>query len=441
MELEIGLALLLLIVLSLLATVDMAFAQLSDVGLRRLIGENGDKPDERPSRLFLRQALENRPRFSFALSAMIQILLVVVAVLITSISLSLFPDPRLVLVGLFAGLILAGIFRQLVPLFISTRNPEGTLMFLLPIVRPFFPIMTFVADPFQRLFDRSRRKDQVTEDGEEEEEDDDSGDLQALIDVGEAEGILEEEEGELIHSIIEFGDTRVSEVMTPRPDIVAVPENATAREARDVILESKYSRLPVYREQIDNVEGMIYVRDLLQFWADGREDDSIKSLVRSVYFVPETKPVAELLEEMQKVHAQLAMVIDEYGGVCGLVTVEDILEEIVGEIEDEDIAGEELEEIVEDYDGSYNVLGSTEIGKIERIFDMEIEADDFTTIAGLVINESGKVPAAGERLAIRGLEVEVLEADERRILRLRVRKAQEEDASEVDHRETKAQTP
>ena len=146
------------------------------------------------------------------------------------------------------------------------------MLFLLPIVRPFFPIMTFVADPFQRLFDRSRRKDQVTEDGEEEEEDDDSGDLQALIDVGEAEGILEEEEGELIHSIIEFGDTRVSEVMTPRPDIVAVPENATVREARDVILDSKYSRLPVYREQIDNVEGMIYVRDLLQCWADGREE-------------------------------------------------------------------------------------------------------------------------------------------------------------------------
>src|SRR6476659_553688 len=431
MELEIGLALLLLIVLSLLATVDMAFAQLSDVGLRRLMGENGDKP-ERPSKPFLRLALEHRPRFSFALSAMIQILLVVVAVLITSISLTLFPDPRLVLVGLFAGLILAGIFRQLVPLFISTRNPEGTLLFLLPIVRPFFPIMTFIADPFQRLFDRSRRKDQVTETGDEEEDHDDSNDLQALIDVGEAEGILEEEEGELIHSIIEFGDTRVSEVMTPRPDIVAVPESATVREARDVILESKYSRLPVYREQIDNVEGMIYVRDLLQCWADGREEECIKSLVRSVYFIPETKPVAELLEEMQKAHVQLAMVIDEYGGVCGLVTVEDILEEIVGEIEDEDIAGEELEEVVECGESCYEVWASIEIGKIERLFDMEIEDDDFTTIAGLVINEQGKVPDVGERLNIRGLEVEVLDADERRINRLRVKAEPKVTTEETD---------
>ena len=441
MELEIGLALLLLLVLSLLATVDMAFAQLSDVRLRRLIGENGDKPEPR-SRVFLQQALENRPRFSFALSAMIQILLVVVAVLVTSISLTIFPEPRLVLVGLLAGLILAGIFRQLIPLFISTRNPEATLLFLLPVVRPFFPVMAFIADPFQRLFDRSRRKDQVAEDGEEEEDDDDSGDLQALIDLGEAEGILEEEEGELIHSIIDFGDTRVSEVMAPRPDIVAVPVTATVREARDVILDSKYSRLPVYRDQIDNVEGLIYVRDLLLSWAEGREDENIKPLIRSVYFVPETKPVAELLEEMQKAHVQLAMVIDEYGGVCGLVTVEDILEEIVGEIEDEDIAGEELEEIVEGTDGSYEVQASIEIGKIERLFDMEIEADDFTTIAGLVINESGAVPAIGERLTIRGLEVEVLEADERRILRLRVRQAPEEDASEVDQKESqRAQTP
>jgi len=430
MELQVGLTLVLLIWLSLLATVDMAFGQLSDVGLRRLIGENGDKP-ERRSRVFLKQILENRPRFGFALSATIQILLVVVAVLITSIALTLFPDPRLVLVGLAAGLILTGIFRQLIPLFISTRNPEGTLLFLLPIVRPFFPVMVVISDPFQRLFDRSRKKEMVSDDSAAEEEDDDSDDLQALIDVGEAEGILEEQEGELIHSIIEFGDKRVSEVMTPRPDIVAVPTSSTVREVRDVMVESKYSRLPVYREQIDNVEGIIYVRDLLQFWAEGREEETIRPLIRSVYFIPETKLVGDLLEEMQKAHVQLTMVIDEYGGICGLVTVEDILEEIVGEIEDEDIAGEELVDIVDTGHGSYEVLASTEIGKIERLFDMEIEADDFTTIAGLVINESGKVPRVGERLAIRGLEVEILEADERRINRVSVKKAQQENASEV----------
>jgi putative hemolysin len=424
MQIEIILTFLLLVLLSLLATVDMAFGQLSDVGLRRLITEAEEGSKLRSSE-FLKQVLENRPRFSFAISATIQILLVVVAVLITSISLSFFQDDRFVLVGLLAGLILAGIFRQLIPLFISTHDPEGTLLFLLPVIRPFLPLMAFAADPFHKLFDRSRRKEQELENGEEEEPQDTGDDIQALIDVGEAEGILEEEEGELIHSIIEFGDTRVSEVMTPRPDIVALAAGSSVREARDVMIESKYSRLPVYRDQIDNVEGLIYVRDLLQRWAEGDEDGPIAPLVRPVYFVPETKPVAELLEEMQKAHVQLAMVIDEYGGVSGLVTVEDILEEIVGEIEDEDIAGEELKDIVELSKECYEVLGSTEIGKIERLFDMEIEADDFTTIAGLVINESGKVPQPGERLTFRGLDLEVLEADERRINRLRVKRAEE----------------
>ncbi len=422
MQIEFGLTGLLLVILSLLATVDMAFGQLSDVGLRRLITEAEEREKSRTA-AFLKQVLENRPRFSFAISATIQILLVVVAVLVTSIALSLTAEPRFVLVGLLAGLVLAGIFRQLIPLFISTRDPEATLLFLLPIIRPFLPLMAFAADPFHKLFDRTRRKEQVQENGDDEEDEDSGDDIQALIEVGEAEGILEEEEGELIHSILEFGDTRVSEVMTPRPDIVGIPVTATVQDARDVIIESKYSRLPVYRDQIDNVEGMIYVRDLLQCWPEGKESQPIIPLVRPVYFVPETKPVAELLEEMQKAHAQLSMVIDEYGGVSGLVTVEDILEEIVGEIEDEDIGGEDLQEIVEDCEGCYEVMGSTEIGKIERLFDMEIEADDFTTIAGLVINEAGKVPKPGDHLTFRGLDVMVLEADDRRIVRLRVQRA------------------
>src|SRR4030095_11054048 len=354
MQIEIVLTFILLVVLSLLATIDMAFGQLSDVGLRRLITE-AEEGAKRRTAGFLKQVLENRPRFSFAISATIQILLVVVAVLVTSISLELFDDRRFVLVGLFAGLILAGIFRQLIPLFISTHDPEGTLLFLLPMIRPFLPLMAFAADPFHRLFDRTRRKEQIQENGVEELDEDSGDDIQALIEVGEAEGILEEEEGELIHSILEFGDTHVSEVMTPRPDIVAVPVRSTVKEAREVMIESKYSRLPVFRDQIDNVEGMIYVRDLLECWPTGKEGEPITSLVRPVYFVPETKPVAELLEEMQKAHAHLAMVIDEYGGVSGLVTVEDILEEIVGEIEDEDIGGEELKEIVEACEGCYEV--------------------------------------------------------------------------------------
>ncbi|HEX8139885.1 MAG TPA: hemolysin family protein [Pyrinomonadaceae bacterium] len=430
MEIEIGITCVLLVALTFLATVDMAFGQLSDVGLRRLIAEAEEQPAAR-SAPFLKEILENRPRFRFTLSAASQMLLVAVAVLITSISQRLFPNAHFILIALVAGILVALVFRQVIPRFITLHNPEGVLLFLLPPVRPFYRVISFVAGPWHRSFDRMRRERPqpvLTDDDEE----DNGDDLQALIDVGEKEGILEEEEGELIQSIIEFGDTRVSEVMTPRTEIVALPLNATVREARDIIIESKYSRLPVYREQIDNVEGLIYVRDLLVCWPENREQEEIASLLRPVYFVPETKPVADLLEEMQKAHVQLAMVIDEYGGVAGLVTVEDIMEEIVGEIEDEDTEGEEIVEIVESDDGYYDVLGSTEIGKIERLFDMEIEDDDFTTIAGLVISELGYVPHSGERLTFRGLDVEVLEADNRRINRLRLRRAPEKEEAQAE---------
>jgi CBS domain containing-hemolysin-like protein len=437
MGIEIGITCLLLVALTFVALIDMAFGELSDVGLRRLIGETEDESSTRTS--FLSEILENRSRFRFTLTVTILILVVAISVLITSVAFrwvysssetDTLSYPGVLLLAVLAGVVLTGMARQLIPRLVASRNPEGTLVRLLPILRPFYRPLSYIAFAWHKSFDRPRRNEHLTETGVAEEEDDNGDDLQALIDVGEEEGILEEEEGELIHSIIEFGDTRVSEVMTPRTEIVAVSLACTVREARDCVVESKYSRLPVYRDQIDNIEGLIYVRDLLQCWAEGREDDSIQSLIRETYFVPVTKPVAELLGEMQKAHTHLAMVIDEYGGVAGLVTVEDILEEIVGEIEDEDTEKEEVVEIVEASDGYWDALGSTEVGKIERLFDFEIEDDDFTTIAGLVISELGYVPRVGERLTFRGLDVEVLEADERRIARLRLRRAEAKAAEE-----------
>jgi putative hemolysin len=429
MEIELAISLFLLLALTFLASVDMAFGQLSDVGLRRLAAEAEEHPTARYTP-FLKEILENRSRFSFTLSAAIQILLVVFSVLVTYISLQWFSANSLALfISLASGLVLAGIFRQFIPRMISLRNPEGKLLRLLPVLRPFYRLLAFAAEPWHRSFDRLREQEDLEELTDEEEAEDNDDDIQALIEVGEAEGIIEEEERALIHSVFEFGDKTVEEVMTPRTEIIALPNTATAREACDVMLESRHSRLPVFRDQIDNVEGLIYVRDLLHCWTHDQADSPIAPFVRPVYFIPETKPLARLLEEMQKAHAYLAMVIDEYGGIAGLVTVEDILEEIVGEIEDEDISGEAPEEIVPQGDGAYEVLGSTEIGKIERLFDMEIEADDFTTIAGLVIAQKGSVPRPGERMTFRGLEVEVLAADEKRIGRVRLRQAREGEAA------------
>lgn len=423
MEIELAVSFLLLLALTFLASVDMAFAQLSDVGLRRLAAEAEDNPTARYAP-FLKEILENRARFSFTLSAAIQILLVIFTVLITYISLHWFSRNGLaLLMSLAAGLVMAGIFRQFIPRLISLRNPEGKLLYFLPWLRPFYRVLAFAAEPWHRSFDRLRQQTELEQAADAEEDEDNGDDIEALIDVGEAEGIIEEEERELIQSAIEFGDTRVSEVMTPRTEIVALPKTASVRDARNTIIESRHSRLPVYRDQIDNIEGIIYLRDLLPSLSTGKADSPVAPFIRPFYAVPETKPVDELLREMQKAHVYMAIVIDEYGGVAGLVTVEDILEEIVGEIEDEDTSGQEAQQITPAGDDAYEVLGSVEIGKIERLFGMEIVADDFTTIAGLVIAEKGKVPRPGEHFNLRGLNVEVLEAGDKRISRLRLSKA------------------
>lgn len=424
MEIEIPIAILLLFILTLLASVDMAFSQLSDVSLRKLFSDAEENKKLR-SIEFLREVSENRPRFRFALSSSIQILLIIFSVIVVLIVYQFFKTQMEMLIySISISLFLTVIFRQILPRFITWTNPEGKLLFLLPIIRPIYSILPFIADPFEPSFrGREKIKDEMTlvPDSPEEKVEDDSDDIQAFIEVGEAEGIIESDDRELIEKMFEFGDTDVDDIMTPRTEMICIQSNSTVTMARDMMIEEKFSRLPVYNENIDNIEGVIYVRDILNAWANGKENQNIKELLRDVYFVPETKSVAELLKSMQKSHVQIAIVVDEYGGVAGLVTVEDILEEIVGEIEDED-QEEEIVEIIESKNGYFDVLGSTEIGKIERTLGMEIEDDDFSTIAGLVTTEIGYVPKKGEKLNLRGLDLEILKADAKKIQTLRLRK-------------------
>ena len=439
MEIEIAIAVFLLLLLVFLATIDMAFSQLSDVGLRRLSADYEASPRVKTV-AFLQTIIEDRPRFRFALSTAIQILLIIFSVLVTLIVAGFNPPYfQLLAISIVIGLIASIVFRQFLPRLLTRKNPERRLLALLPFVRPFYGLLSTVADPF-RFFSREESPIEVTivpnqTQTSEEVREDNAEDKQALIEMGEAEGILEEKDRELLETMFEFGETKAGEIMTPRPEIVALPIDATVRQARDTIIEEKFSRLPVYRDSIDNIEGVIYVRDLLNAWSEDRENQTIETLLRPAFFVPETKSAAELLKNMQSSRVQIAIVVDEYGGVAGLISVEDILEEIVGEIEDEDTEAEEIVEIIEGADKSYyDVLGSTEIGKIERLFEMEIEDDDFTTIAGLVTSEAGYVPKTGETLNIRGIDVEILQADEKKLNMLRLKKsvADGESASQED---------
>ena len=430
MEIEILLAVVILFAMIFLATVDLAFSHLSDVGLRRLASESEDSQNAKTA-LFLREIQEYRPRFRLALSSSIQILLVSFAVITTLVGMRLeLSQTGLVFFALAIALIATVVFRQVLPRLIVRNNPEKKFLLLLPIARPLYRFVYAVTSPFSsrpKTKEQQKLESTVAPDAAEDKDDDNDEDFQALMEVGEAEGIIEEKERELIESMVEFSETRAGEIMTPRTEICAVRIGSTIRQARDLMTEEKYSRLPVYRESIDNVEGVIYVRDLLQAWVDGKEDELIDGMLRDAYFVPETKTASELLKNMQVNHVQIAIVIDEYGGVAGIVTVEDIIEEIVGEIEDEDSEEEEIIEIIEGEEGYWDVLGSTDIDKIERLFDIELEDDDYTTVAGMITSEAGYVPKIGEILTLRGLEARILRADEKKVGLVRLRKFDEDE--------------
>lgn len=227
----------------------------------------------------------------------------------------------------------------------------------------------------------------------------------------------------LLKSVIDFGETQVKEVMTPRPDIVAIRATATVDELRKVVQEQEYSRLPVYNENLDNIAGVIVVKDLFQMPEQPGGDRLVKEFVRPASFVPETKRVADVLREFQQKRLQMAIVVDEYGGTAGLVTVEDVVEELVGEIRDEyDV---EVEPVVREADGVFTFSAKAAIEDMTDRLGISIDDDGFETVGGYVLSRAGRVPAVGERFAVDGIEIEVLEAERRRIHRVRARKMPE----------------
>jgi CBS domain containing-hemolysin-like protein len=244
----------------------------------------------------------------------------------------------------------------------------------------------------------------------------------AYIDTAEQEGLIEGEERKLLQSIVDFGDTLVREVMTPRPDIVAIEETATIGALRTLFREQEYSRFPVYKESLDNIAGVVFIKDLVLL---GAADDArpMASLVRPAVVVPETKRVPELLKQFQRQQTQCAIVVDEYGGTAGLVTIEDLLEEIVGEIRDEyDV---ESEPVVDEGHGRFVFSGKVDIDEVVQRLDVHIERAGFETVGGYLLSHLGRVPVVGERFDIDELTVEVLDAERRRINKVRITKREE----------------
>jgi putative hemolysin len=242
--------------------------------------------------------------------------------------------------------------------------------------------------------------------------------LRFLVQVGEEEGVIEEEEREMIHSIFEFGDTVVREVMRPRIDLVGVPATATINEALSRMTEYGHSRLPVYEGTIDHVVGVVYVRDLIPALRGGRLDQTVGDVRRPAFFVPETKKVADLFREMRRKKVSVAIVLDEYGGTAGLVTMEDLLEEIVGEIEDEYDLEEKPIQLIDDR--TVVVNARTHIHEVNDLLGLALPEENVDTIAGLVYATIGRVPAQGETVTLPGAELRVEKTLGQRITKVRI---------------------
>ncbi|MCY0879140.1 MAG: hemolysin family protein [Firmicutes bacterium] len=244
--------------------------------------------------------------------------------------------------------------------------------------------------------------------------------LRTLVEVGEEQGILEANEREMIQGVFDFGDTIVREVMVPRIDVQALPETATLGEVWDALVQWGHSRIPIYRNTIDDITGVVYARDILAYGREKPLDTPAKELARPISFVPETKKIDSLFADFRRQRTQIAVVMDEYGGTAGIVTIEDLLEEIVGEIQDEYDAEEEVP-LKELGPNVVEVTGLYALDELNERFDLNLRHEDFDTVGGLVLHLLGRVPVEGEVVRVDNVEITVAQVEGRRVARAIVR--------------------
>jgi magnesium and cobalt exporter, CNNM family len=336
------------------------------------------------------------------------------------------PVAFVVVVALMAIVML--IFAELVPETIAVQHSERFALWLarplalisilaMPVVR----IMVWLSNAISRLFGAGQRGEMpfVTEE-----------EIKTLVDAGEEEGVIQEEEKAMIYSIFELGDTLAREVMVPRIDVVALDVATPMMEALDAIMEAGHSRIPVFEETIDNVVGVLYAKDLLPYLREGRIDVPLKSILRAAYFIPETKKASDLLPDLQQRRVHMAIVVDEYGGMAGLVTIEDLLEEIVGEIQDEYDTEEPFVEFISDRE--YVFDARVDLDDLNRLMNVTLPTEDNDTLGGFIYTVLGKVPVVGDQVTFSDLDFTVESVAGRRIQKVRVERRY---TSELEERE------
>jgi len=409
---NLPLSILLLVLMAMLALVSYVDRLHAEMG--KFLAREFEENIEAYEKLVEPRLHASRDRAALSMAVLTQLCMASIGVIL---GYTVFMDKRWVILDLVQAAVslifIIVIFNRLLPYVFFVRTRGEWLARWVPVLR----ILIYLALPATVVLGFALSVAQLSKEHVEQEPEHPSEAVDALIEAGQEEGILEESDRDLIQSVVEFGDKTVREVMTPRPEIVAVPATMTIEEFTDLVKKYPYSRIPVYEVDIDHIKGIMLAKDVLQVRDTEARTKTVGDLMKhDVYFVPETKLGSELLREMQRDNIRFAVVIDEYGGVAGVVTIEDLVEEIVGEIRDE----HEKSEIVKESETSYIFNGNTDIDLLEKLLGVRPDEKEATTIAGLVSELAGHIPKAGEVFQENGLRFEVLESTERRVDRVRV---------------------
>ncbi len=411
MDAEIVILIILVVLSGTFSGIEIAIFSLSDIKVRNLVkqGRKGAKTlkklKENPHKLLITILVGNN-LVNVGASALATVI-VTEALGSSSVGFSLG-----VATGLMTFILL--VFGEITPKAFAHQNAEKISLFfakpisiLSRIQSPVIWLLEKITGFIIKIMGGEPQKGVITVD-----------ELRTTISVGAEEGVIKKDEEEMIHKLFDFGSTSVEEIMIPRIDMFCLGVDTKIKDVLKVIPENRYTRIPVYKERRDNIIGILYVKDIIKYI--GKKDDiSIESVVRSTFIVPETKNLNLLLKEFRKKRTHMAIVVDESGGVAGLVTLEDILEEIVGEIYDETDAKETLIKSVADK--SFEVEGKTEIDDINKILKLDLHEEHFNTIAGYIIHKLGRIPGKGEKFRLDRIDVTVLDADDQKIRKLKIR--------------------
>ncbi len=404
--------------LTVFSYLDRIYRELGRVATKRILGHLDVFENEIEPRIGLK-----RRSAALAFSLLARLWMVAVAVLTARGVIRFVPESWNAFIELLifvpAEVVVA---MHFLPDLLLARTTGRWLRPLMPAVRFFLLLVWPLRASVELAASLARISDEDGAGGEPERRTEQEG-IEALVEAAQEEGILKHDDAELIEQVMEFGDKRLSEVMTPRPEVIAISAEASLEDLRQLVVDKKFSRIPVFGESLDDMQGVAYSRDLLEVSDEDARHQKVRTLVRPALLVPETKYGSELLKEMQKKNQQIALVFDEHGLFAGLVTAEDLVEEIVGEFGESD--RRPAPDVVRDADGSMIVRGSVSLERLRELFDVKLEqepGEPFTTVAGLLNHLAGHVPAAGERIDYDGLKFEVMEANQRKVLRLRARR-------------------